>query len=215
MADLQAGATVTIARDIVVGGALIFSAGEQVVIGQVAPNAQRPEYKYTVFSAKSNNWFQLRDEDLLLPAAAPAAAAPVAAAAATQQFSGVPGPAAQQPTQVQPRAGASAPLPPKGKPGKAKAGKKVSGRTWLIVIGIILVLVAGGVAAYILVTNNNKTATPATPIGPRPTVPRQLTTPHTTPGTTPGTTPSTTPGSTPSTTPGSTPSTTPGSTSAP
>lgn len=65
MADVQPGTIVTIAQDIVVNGALTFARGEQVTVQQVSPNPQRPEYKYTVQSARTGTWFQLRDADIV------------------------------------------------------------------------------------------------------------------------------------------------------
>lgn len=53
-----------IKRDIVVGGTVAFFEGQQVVIEDVSPNPQRPEYKYVVLSIKLGRRFQL-DESVL------------------------------------------------------------------------------------------------------------------------------------------------------
>ena len=70
MADIQAGMTVTVATDMVVSGILVFGSGEQVVVQQVSPDPQRPEYRYTVMSARTGTWYQLRDADIVPPVAA-------------------------------------------------------------------------------------------------------------------------------------------------
>ena len=70
MADIQAGMTVTVAADMVVSGILVFGSGEQVVVQQVSPDPQRPEYRYTVMSARTGTWYQLRDADIVPPVAA-------------------------------------------------------------------------------------------------------------------------------------------------
>jgi len=67
MADIQAGMTVTIAADMVISGILVFGRGEQVVVQQVSPDPQRPEYRYSVMSAKTGTWYQLRDADIMPP----------------------------------------------------------------------------------------------------------------------------------------------------
>jgi len=61
------GMTVTIAADIVVNGVLAFGRGEQVVVQQVSPNPQRPEYRYNVMSARTGTLYQLRDADIMPP----------------------------------------------------------------------------------------------------------------------------------------------------
>ena len=70
MADIQAGMTVTVAADMVVSGILVFGSGEQVVVQQVSPDPQRPEYRYTVMSARTGTWYQLRDADIVAPSPA-------------------------------------------------------------------------------------------------------------------------------------------------
>ena len=67
MVDIQAGITVTVAADIVVNGVLAFGRGEQVVVQQVSPDPQRPEYRYNVMSARTGTWYQLRDADIVAP----------------------------------------------------------------------------------------------------------------------------------------------------
>jgi hypothetical protein len=52
-----------IANDIDIGGAIAFTKGEQVTIASTEPNPGRPEYRHTVFSRLTGNWYQLRDED--------------------------------------------------------------------------------------------------------------------------------------------------------
>lgn len=71
MADVQQGTVVTVASDVMINGVPAFARGEQVTVQQVAPNAQRPEYKYTVYSTRLSQWYQLRDEDIASQAAAP------------------------------------------------------------------------------------------------------------------------------------------------
>jgi hypothetical protein len=65
MADVQQGTVVTVASDVMINGVPAFAGGEQVTVQQVAPNAQRPEYKYTVYSTRLSQWYQLRDEDIV------------------------------------------------------------------------------------------------------------------------------------------------------
>jgi hypothetical protein len=65
--DIQAGITVTVAADIVVNGVLAFGRDEQVVVQQVSPDPQRPEYRYNVMSARTGTWYQLRDADIVAP----------------------------------------------------------------------------------------------------------------------------------------------------
>jgi len=67
MADIPEGTTVTIAADIAVNGVLTFGRGEQVVVQQVSPNPQRPEYRYAVTSARTGAWYLLRDADIMPP----------------------------------------------------------------------------------------------------------------------------------------------------
>jgi len=67
MADIPVGMTVTVAADIVVNGVLAFGRGEQVVVQQVSPNPQRPEYRYNVMSARTGTLYQLRDADIMPP----------------------------------------------------------------------------------------------------------------------------------------------------
>ena len=77
MADIQPGTTASIAADIVVNGAVAFGRGEQVTVQQVSPLADKPEYKYVVYSQRSGSWFTLRDADFVAAYAPPAPAAQV------------------------------------------------------------------------------------------------------------------------------------------
>ena len=67
MADIPVGATVTVAEDIVINGVLTFARGEQVVVQQVSPDPQRPEYRYAVMSARTGTLYKLRDVDIVAP----------------------------------------------------------------------------------------------------------------------------------------------------
>ena len=127
MADVQPGTNVTVAVDILVEGVLTFAAGEQVTVQQVAPNPQRPEYKYTVFSAKTNKWFMLRDADIM---AQPAAYAPP------------PIPPQQQAPFAQPQQ-PGAPRPPR--PAGAGGGVDFSGMElsdWLVAGGGLFIFIS-------------------------------------------------------------------------
>ena len=53
-----------ITRDIVIGGEIAFRNGESVIVEDVAPDPQRPEYKYIVRSATLQKYFQLSENDL-------------------------------------------------------------------------------------------------------------------------------------------------------
>lgn len=64
MPDIPQGSTVNITHEVLVDGKVAFSQGEQVVVEQVLPNQQQPEYKYVVVSAKLGTKFQLSDADL-------------------------------------------------------------------------------------------------------------------------------------------------------
>ena len=67
MADIPVGMTVTVATDIVVNGVSAFGRGEQVVVQQVSPDPQRPEYRYAVISVRTGTRYQLRDADIVPP----------------------------------------------------------------------------------------------------------------------------------------------------
>ena len=71
MADIPAGTTVTVAADIVIDGVLTFARGEQVVVQQVSPDPQRPEYRNAVKSARTGVLYRLRDADIVAPLAEP------------------------------------------------------------------------------------------------------------------------------------------------
>lgn len=64
MSDIQQGSTVNITHEVLAEGKVAFSQGEQVVVEQILPNQQQPEYKYVVVSAKLGTRFQLSDADL-------------------------------------------------------------------------------------------------------------------------------------------------------
>ena len=52
-----------IANDIDIGGTIAFTKGEQVTIASSEPNPERPEYRHTVYSLLTGNWYQFMDED--------------------------------------------------------------------------------------------------------------------------------------------------------
>lgn len=85
MASIQQGDVVTVAADVMVNGVPAFARGEQVTVQQVAPNPQQPDYKYTVYSARLSQWYQLRDADILIQGTAQPGA-PVAPPAAAPQY---------------------------------------------------------------------------------------------------------------------------------
>jgi hypothetical protein len=62
--DLQPGTRVAVVSDMVVNGQTLFTRGEQVIVEQVSPNAERPEYKYAVTS-RTGQRFQLRGADVV------------------------------------------------------------------------------------------------------------------------------------------------------
>ena len=63
------GGVLCVSRDIYIDGRLGFSRGERVAVEAVVPNAERPQYKYVVLSARLNQRFQLSDADVQAPAA--------------------------------------------------------------------------------------------------------------------------------------------------
>lgn len=65
--DIEPGTKVVISNDIIINDAVAFSRGEEVVVETVAPNAQKPEYRYVVTSARLGSKYQLRDADIVLP----------------------------------------------------------------------------------------------------------------------------------------------------
>lgn len=162
MADIQQGAVVTVAADVIINGVPAFARGEQVTIQQVAPNAQRPEYKYTVYSAKVGKWYQLRDADVLppAPAAQPGAYAPPPIAP-QQQAPGVA-------PQYAPQAGAP-------RAAGTMDFASLEGSDWLVGIGGIVMLIASfiwffgygvlwpvlGIAAIVLVILDKLAKIPA------------------------------------------------------
>jgi len=64
--ELQPGTRVTINNFVTINGQVAFAKDEQVVIEEVSPNADRPEYKYVVTSTRLGSRFQLRDADVSL-----------------------------------------------------------------------------------------------------------------------------------------------------
>lgn len=67
MFGIQPGATVSVAGDLIMDGVLVFGGGDRVVIEQVCPNPDAPEYKYMVVSPRTRAWLQLRDVDIETP----------------------------------------------------------------------------------------------------------------------------------------------------
>jgi hypothetical protein len=150
MADIQPGTPVTIASDVVANGAVMFAAGEQVTVQQVSPNPERPEYKYVVFSARSNSWFTLSEADFVAQYAPP----PAPAAPPQQAFA--------QPPQVQqqyaPQGGPPYPAPAKQKSNTALKGCLIAFGI-VAVLGIIIVVVLFaviGVGVHHVVTEVEK-----------------------------------------------------------
>ncbi len=131
MADIQPGTAVTIASDVVANGAVMFAGGEQVTVQQVSPNPERPEYKYVVYSARSNSWFTLREADFVVPHAPP----PVPQAPAQQAFA----PPVQQP-QYAPQGGPPHALQPEAKNNTALKGCLIAFGI-VAMLGIILAIV--------------------------------------------------------------------------
>ena len=58
------GISCNITHDINVGGQVAFREGEIVIVEDVSPNRERPEYKYVVTSQNLQRKFQLSDRDL-------------------------------------------------------------------------------------------------------------------------------------------------------
>jgi len=61
---IQPGTKVIITNDILIEGVVAFSKGEEVCVEQLAPNSQRPEFKYVVLSKNLQKRFQLSDANL-------------------------------------------------------------------------------------------------------------------------------------------------------
>ena len=61
-----AGRPAVIQRDIIIGGAVAFKAGERVQVEAESPDPQRPDYKYVVLSKTLSKRFRLSDLDLFL-----------------------------------------------------------------------------------------------------------------------------------------------------
>jgi hypothetical protein len=142
MPDIQQGSTVNITHEVLVDGKVAFSQGEQVIVEQVLPNQQNPEYKYVVVSAKLGTKFQLSDADLV------AMQAPQIQSQVPPEVPmspPVPGPPAQPgPPQPPPQA----PVPKKSS-GAAKGcliAAAIAGA--LVIIIIILLVVATGLGVH-------------------------------------------------------------------
>lgn len=126
---MDPGGLYVVTHDINVGGARAFKAGESVLVEEIAPNQDRPEYKYVVFSTSLQRRFQLSDGDLAVPVAAPSepwsTAAPVLRDA----------PASRDVSASK---------------GSSRSGTKSGGREKVLLIALVLaVVVAAGVVAYI------------------------------------------------------------------
>ena len=65
--EIQPGNKYLIARDIVVGGKVAFEKDTLVLVEDVEPNPQRPEYKYIIYSNRLGKRYQLSDKDLIAP----------------------------------------------------------------------------------------------------------------------------------------------------
>lgn len=140
--DIQPGTKVVISDDIIINNTVAFSRGEEVVVETVAPNAQKPEYRYVVTSAKLGSKFQLRAVDVVLPSAPP------------------------QPYRQPPVAPLSPPQAPTSKQ-KQKTGKAkwiLLGASALILLIIIIAVATSGNKSEKTTTtgNNGTTATTQT-----------------------------------------------------
>lgn len=62
------GETALVKRRIEIAGRVAFERGEAVAVAKVEPNAERPEYRYVVFSTGLGSWFYLSDADVAFPA---------------------------------------------------------------------------------------------------------------------------------------------------
>jgi hypothetical protein len=144
MAGIMPGTEATIAGDIIANGAVIFAKGQRVVVQQVSPNAQQPEYRYLVQSTATGQWYQLRDADLV--AAAPAQQG-------IQQY--------QQAAPIAAPAGAG----PKGKrqPKAARASGGLSGKTWLVIAVIAIVVIGAAVGVGVVLTKKSPKAATTVP----------------------------------------------------
>jgi len=72
--EVKPGDTVRVSRDVTVNDQYAFRNSEQVVVESITANAERPDYKYVVFSQRLKKKFQLSDNDLILPSAVAAPA---------------------------------------------------------------------------------------------------------------------------------------------
>jgi competence protein ComGC len=131
---ITVGTSCSITHDIIVEGQMAFRAGEAVVVEQVAPNPQRPEYKYVVTSSSLQKAFQLSDGDLMPSAPAYEAPPPVPQGAYQQS---APPPSGYEPGQ-QPFAAYGAGVPPAQYPVQTE---KKSTNVLLIVLAVVGALV--------------------------------------------------------------------------
>lgn len=65
--NIYVGDRLAISRDVVVNGQVAFRMGEEVGIQKIAPNAERPEYRYVVTSDALGQKFVLRAADFTVP----------------------------------------------------------------------------------------------------------------------------------------------------
>ncbi|MBU1671737.1 MAG: hypothetical protein KKF41_01185 [Actinobacteria bacterium] len=148
MSDIQAGSRVSIVSDIVIDGVLTFAGGEQVTVEYVSPNSADPRYRFVVFSVRTGNRYQLRDEDLAelpagpIPVAPPPQTVQAGAAAPVPAPPGAAGGPAPRPSRAEARAKT-------GRPPKAEKAKAGGGLKALTVILVILLVAALGGAGYL------------------------------------------------------------------
>ena len=62
---IDRGTSCVLTHDVVIQGQVAFRTGETVIVEEVAPNPQQPEFKYVVFSRSLQKRFQLSDRDVL------------------------------------------------------------------------------------------------------------------------------------------------------
>jgi hypothetical protein len=62
---MEVGSACTVVRDINIDGVLVFKAGQNFVVEKVAPNPQRPAYRYVVTSPQTATRYQLSDADVV------------------------------------------------------------------------------------------------------------------------------------------------------
>ncbi len=138
MADeIKAGDRLEISRDISVGGRLAFEEGQLVTVDKVDPNPDRPQYRYVVRSPALGKRLQLRAEDLRPTGEA-------------EEYL-LPGEAAGAPGGKKPVTGAPAGAAPARAPGFLRRHK------WLV-IGVVALLVAAGIAVALVLLLANEGA---------------------------------------------------------